>query len=171
MELLIPGLVLVALMVYASTKLKKATAKALEAEEVENHEFSISKPAGFINVVSPDDGLLFKAYTKDYAESAPNFRKAEATISVTENSNLPRALEELKQAGGVISYKPESDGPNSPVTVRIDRVEDGSRIHRSIKLIQKGDRVYRLQFDTPDGCEEEFVIARREMNDSFELNA
>src|SRR5215218_8926411 len=171
MELLIPGLILVAVMAYASTKLKKATARALEAEEIETGEFSISKPAGFINVVSPDDGLLFKAYTKDYAENAPNSRKAEATISTTESSNIQQVLEELKQTGGVVSYKPESDERDSPLGVRIDRIEDGTLLHRSIKLIQKGDRVYRLQFDTPDGCEEEFAIARREMNDSFELKA
>ncbi|MEP7213869.1 MAG: hypothetical protein ABI791_12370 [Acidobacteriota bacterium] len=169
MELLIPGLILVALMAYASTRLKKATARALEAEDVETDEFSITKPAGFINVVTPDDGLLFQAYTKEFADTAPNARKAAATIRVTEYATIGQVVDELKQSAGFVSSRPENDAADSPVTVRIDRVEDGVTFHRSIKLIQKDDRVYRLQFDTPAECQDEFLIAGREINESFEL--
>ena len=169
MELLIPGLILVALMAYASTRLKKATARALEPEDVVSDEFSIAKPAGFINVVTPDDDLLFQAYTKEYADSAPNTRKAAATIRAIENVNLGQVVQELKQSSGFVSSKPESDAAGSPVTVRVDRVEDGVTFHRTIKLIQKDDRVYRLQFDVPEGEQDEFLVAGREMIESFEL--
>ena len=169
MELLIPGLVLVALMVYASTRLKKATARALEAEDVETDEFSITKPAGFINVVSPDDGLLFKAYTKEYADDAPNFPRAEATITVRGSFDIPTALSELEQSGGIVSVKAESEDAGSPYIVRIDREEGGSTIRRSVKLVQKGDRVYSFRFDSPASCDEEFLVARREMNDSLTI--
>ena len=169
MELLIPGLALVALMVYVSTKLKKAAAEALEPEDVETDEFSIAKPAGFINVASPDDGLLFRAYTKEFADTAPNFRKADATIRVAENSSIARVSDALKESGEVISYKPETNGSDSPQIIRIDVAGNGGTLHRSVKLIQKEDRVFMLQFDTPEGCEDEFLVARRQMNDSFEL--
>lgn len=169
MELLIPGLALVALMVYASTRLKKATARALEAEEIRTEHFSISKPAGFINVVTPDDGLLLQAYTKEYAERAPNLRKAEATVRVKAGTSIERELDELKQTSGFVSYKSEGETPDSPSLVRIDKTADGGVIRRSVKLFQDGDRVYRLQIDVPDGGEEEFTVARRELNESFEL--
>lgn len=156
-------------MAYASTKLKKATARALEPEDVVTDEFSITKPAGFINVVSPDDGLLFQAYTKEFADSAPNARKGAATIRVTEDAKIEQVVRELKQSSGFVSSKPESVAAGSPVTVRIDRVEDGVTFHRTIKLIQKDDRVYRFQFDVPEGCQDEFVVPGREMIESFEL--
>ena len=169
MELLIPGLVLVALMVYASTRLKKATARALEAEDVETDEFSITKPAGFINVVSPDDGLLFRAYTKEFADDAPNFPKAEATVTVRDNTDVSTVLSELQQAGGVVSAKADSESAGSPYIVRIDRDADGSKIRRSVKLSQSGGRVFSLIFDSPASCDEDFVVARREMNETFQV--
>jgi hypothetical protein len=169
MELLIPGLALVALMVYASTRLKKATARALEAEEIETEHFSISKPAGFINVVSPDGDRLLQAYTKEFAESAPNVRKAEATVRVRSGSTVGSELEVLKSIPGFVSSKWEEGSHGSPCLVRLDQTIDGTVIHRSVKLVEDEGLVYRLQIDVPAGCDDEFTAARREMNDSFEV--
>jgi hypothetical protein len=170
MELLIPGLALVALMIYASTKIKKAAAQALETEDVETDEFSITKPAGFINIVSPGEGLLFHAYTKEFSDDAPNFRKAEATIRVIENSDADRVLEELKRSGGDVAYQRLDSGPlYESRPCRIDRDIDGVKVIRYVKLLQKDGRVYQFQFDTPAEFKDEFGPAVREMNDSFAL--
>jgi hypothetical protein len=171
MELLIPGLALVALMVYASTRLKKATALALEPEQIETEHFSISKPAGFINVVSPDNGLLLQAYTKEFADAAPNMRKAEATVRIAAGTSLERELGELKQTDGFVSYKNDGETPGSPCLIRFDKTIDANRVSRTVKLFQDGDSVYSLQIDVPDGGDEEFAVARRELNESFELKS
>jgi hypothetical protein len=66
MELLIPGLILVALMVYVSTRIKKSAASAYEQETVDAEEFSIVKPEGFIIIESGDPNVIFAAYSKEY---------------------------------------------------------------------------------------------------------
>ena len=69
MELLIPGLALVALMVWASTRIKRTAADAFAPEVIDTPEFSIKKPEGWLSIAVPT--LPFEAYTKDYAPS-PN---------------------------------------------------------------------------------------------------
>src|SRR5687767_8261126 len=49
MELLIPGLILVALMVYASTRIKRTAAAAFDRETVDTEDFIIQKPEGFLH--------------------------------------------------------------------------------------------------------------------------
>ena len=59
MEILIPGLILVGLMVWVSTRIKRNAAKAFEREEIETAEFSLTKPEGFLAPVDPADGDTF----------------------------------------------------------------------------------------------------------------
>ena len=66
MEILIPGLILVALMVWASTKIKKKASAAYEDEIVETDTFILEKPEGFISPAYPDEGLEFAAYSKEF---------------------------------------------------------------------------------------------------------
>ena len=81
MELLIPGLILVALMVYASTRIKKKAAAALDRERITTETFTIVKPEGFINIALPDAGLLFQAYSKEFASGSNGVRSVVATVS------------------------------------------------------------------------------------------
>jgi hypothetical protein len=165
MELLIPGLILVGLMVYASTKIKKIAAKALESEKVETPDYAISKPEGFINVVSPDDGLLFRAYTKEFAdEGASKFRKAEATIRVLRATDAARICDELKHFAGFDSYDTAAGR-----VVRVEAEDEGVSLIRMLKLIPKDGDVYQLRIDTPAECRDEYDPAIRELIDSFEL--
>lgn len=171
MEILIPGLILVALMVYASTKIKKASAQALEAEQVETPDYVISKPAGFINVISPDDGLLFHAYTKEFAEDAPAFRRAEATIRVFDNSDARDLYGELKRSADRVVYEKDGENDSDGSKLSIDILVDDIRVERSLKLLQKGASVYRFCFDTPAECRDQYDSAKREMIESFHLKA
>ncbi|HKX82627.1 MAG TPA: hypothetical protein VJL58_00275 [Pyrinomonadaceae bacterium] len=86
MELLIPGLILVALMIWASTKIKKSAAAAYAEETFTADRFTIEKPEGFIIPVNEDSPYVFTARTKEYEtigrESIP-----QATASVTIESD------------------------------------------------------------------------------------
>ena len=68
MEILIVGAIVVALMVYASTKIKRSAAAAFEEETIETDEYSFVKPEGFLNPVEPEGYLAFYAYSKEYGE-------------------------------------------------------------------------------------------------------
>jgi len=84
MELLIPGLILVALMAYVSTRIKKSAARAFEAEQVTGDGFSLEKPDGFLVRTGGKAGLLFDAYSKDFGTTggAENIRAAKAIVTV-----------------------------------------------------------------------------------------
>ena len=153
-------------MIYVSTKIKKASAQALEAEDIDAGAFTMTKPAGLVNIVSPGRGLLFHAYTREFADDAPQFPKAEATVRVAESTDLSDAVEELKRSGGHVAYEKKDD---VGVSLRIDRTEQGTMLCSSYRLIQNDGRVYQFRFDTPEGCKDEFGPAVREMSDSFAI--
>src|SRR6478735_1312021 len=98
MELLIPGLILVALMVWASTKIKRSAAKAFDAEHVEGDGFAIDKPAGFLNRHYDSSEYLFDAYSKEYGPGkADNVRAATAIVySSDESINEAATLEQTR---------------------------------------------------------------------------
>lgn len=87
MEILFVGLILVALMVYASTRIKRSAAAAFDPETVETDEFVIQKPEGFLNVVGGDEKYAFEAYSKEFGvDDAGKFRQGQAFLTV---SNVP----------------------------------------------------------------------------------
>src|SRR6187399_163340 len=100
MELLIPGLILVALMVYASTRIKKIAAKAFEAETIETADFVIKKPEGFLNVINGDPRYAFEAYSKEFGgPGAEEFRKGTATLTVHEGTTSEAVAAEILESG------------------------------------------------------------------------
>jgi len=66
LAILIPGLILVALMVYASTRIKRVAAEAFEAETIETDEFAVEKPDGFLNILNRDPALALDAYSREF---------------------------------------------------------------------------------------------------------
>ena len=79
MEIFIVGVMVVALMVYVSTRIKKSAAQAYEPETIDAEDFTINKPAGFINPVNDDSAFVFEAFTKDFGtDEAKDFRQARA---------------------------------------------------------------------------------------------
>src|SRR5262245_36415410 len=66
MELLITGMIRVALMVYASARIKKSAAMAYDEELIDTDEFSITKPEGFIIPTNGDGRFAFAAYSKEF---------------------------------------------------------------------------------------------------------
>jgi hypothetical protein len=99
MEILIPGLILVALMVYASTKLKKSAAKALERETIENENFSIIKPEGFIHILNGDPAYAFEAYSKGFGNGdKKGIRQAIIKLRSLENTNANKVASDVKNS-------------------------------------------------------------------------
>ncbi len=81
MEILIPGLILVGFMVWASTRIKRNAARAFEREDIDTSDFSLIKPDGFLAVAEPPDGLLFSAYSKEFGTGeAESIRRATAEV-------------------------------------------------------------------------------------------
>jgi archaellum component FlaG (FlaF/FlaG flagellin family) len=167
MELLIPGLALVALMVYASTRIKKSAAKAYESETIETDDFVIIKPAGFLAVVGGDPAYAFEAYTKDFgSDETSDIRKAtvhvvidrspESSATVDENENVMR--DETEQIGGSQYRITESRRKLRDIDLRVLR-----------KAGQKDGRPVVLEVVFLNETTDEFIRDIESMLQSFEL--
>jgi len=83
MEIWIIGGVVVALMIYVSTKIKKESKRAYEREIFETEEFSITKPDEFLIPVGEDSEYVFEARSRDFGtEDARDFYQCQATIKL-----------------------------------------------------------------------------------------
>jgi hypothetical protein len=106
MEIFIVGLILVALMVYASTKIKKVAAEAFERETIEAEDFTISKPKGFIHPFNETSAFAFEAYTKDFgAEPASDFKQSRATLRIISDSTFEAVCKDAKKSADKILSK------------------------------------------------------------------
>jgi hypothetical protein len=113
MEIWIIGGIIVALMVYASTKIKRSAARAYERETVEVAEFTILKPEDFLSPV--ETAYAFEAYSKEFGRGdAEEIRQA--TITVTRSDS----------AGSQGYSEAESEIDGNPVRVYRKNVEAGS---------------------------------------------
>ena len=82
MEILIVGVIIVALMAYVSTKIKKAASEAYKQEMLENEYFTITKPEGFIVPVKEHSEFMFEAYSKEFGEDeADKFNQCWAVVN------------------------------------------------------------------------------------------
>src|SRR5262245_39275440 len=107
MEILIIGVLLVALMVYVSTKIKKAAKQAYEQETFENEYFTITKPEGFIIPVKEASEFLFEAYSKDLGEEFTNeeFNQCQATVTEKAGIEAETEIVESEKLEKEISFK------------------------------------------------------------------
>ena len=170
MELLIPGLILVALMVYASTKIKKTAAMAFEAETVETDKFRVEKPEGFLNVLNLDSMLEFEAYSKEYGEGdAKGTRAARAELRFYKDRKLKYATDAIRELVTVKSDTPEIiDGRKYQVIEGAS--EDGElRFNEIYKLTEKDGGVYEFKLKVLDDAEPELVKRAEMLFSGFEL--
>ncbi len=146
MELLIPGLILVALMVWASTKIKRDAAAAFEPETIETDEFIIRKPDGFLHVVNDDSGLAFRAYSKEYGKNELNGdRQATIEVSIHRDSDLKAASSHLENDdAGLSDVQTYLDGGENAMTFVIDSANGEPRHVRHYKLITRGTNILEL---------------------------
>jgi hypothetical protein len=156
MELLIPGLLLVALMIWASTKIKRSAAAAFDAEHIEGDGFALDKPDGFLNLQYGSSDHLFDAYSKEFGlGEASNVRAATAVVYSTDESlNEAATLEQTRLMNSDRSERFELDGRHCIiVTGQEDR--DGHKFHVSEKLLECGARTIVLKVEaleeTPEG--------------------
>ncbi len=171
MEILIPGLILVALMVYASTRIKKSAALAYEAETVETDDFIIHKPAGFLNVINGDPHYAFEAYSKEFGpEGAEEIRRATATLTIR------RGIAQDRVAANLIGSGITKIGDTNEIVdgiryrnFELKRKDKGHTFRVYYKLAEKDEKVYELEINALNEPTDEFVRNIETMRDSFIL--
>jgi len=173
MEILIVGVIIVALMAYVSTKIKKSAAQAYEREEIETEDFRIIKPAGFINPINDESAFMFEAYTKDLGkDEARIFRRARATLRVVSGLNFETVCKDSKNYSGKITSKNfVEDAPEGRkiFLLESEKTEQEVKIFSFWKIVESRERqkVYELQISVLEDYREEFAGEIGEMIESF----
>jgi hypothetical protein len=107
MEILIIGVILVIVMAYVSTKIKKAANEAYEQENFESEHFRIIKPDGFIIPIKNESAFLFEAYSKDLGEELieEDFYQCQATVTEKTGIEAGTKVVEAERLEKGISFK------------------------------------------------------------------
>lgn len=154
MELLIPGLILVALMVYASTRIKKTAAAAFDAEFIDTTAFSIEKPEGFLSVVGGP--LEFEAYSRDFGvEGAEDVRKVRVEIRKLAGRELEEVADEIASSEEVVATTNEVIDGRKYSLLETKRLDKGNEFRDHYKLSGSDGDVFELKVITLAGLSEE----------------
>jgi len=173
MEILIVGVLLVALMAYVSTKIKKSAAQAFEREEIETENFAIIKPAGFINPINDDSAFAFEAYTNDLGtDKARIFRRARATLRIISGLNFETVCRDTKNsAGRILSKKFIEAAPEEQKVFLLEseKTEQEVKTFSFWKIVESREqrKVYELQIAVLEDYREDLADEVSEMIESF----
>jgi hypothetical protein len=162
MEILILGLILVALMVWASTKIKKNVAQAYEREVIDNADFSLVKPNGFLHVLNGDPKFAFEAYSKEFGKDENNgVRQARATIRHIENTTAKKVSDDARRN----LSEPETEGSY----VSGLKSEGDAVFEIFHKIIAKNGGVFDLEVSVLHDYADEQTANVHELLDSFQV--
>lgn len=139
MELLIPGLILVAVMAYLSTRIKKRAADAFTAERIDTGRYSFEKPEGFLHVIG-DEQHEFMAYSNEFGEyDDSRFRRATIELDVLPGTDVASVSEAICEAAESSNVRPEN-------IIEADERANETEFRAVYKLIERDGSVYRLRF-------------------------
>ncbi|MGQ0542132.1 MAG: hypothetical protein ACT4O9_09835 [Blastocatellia bacterium] len=171
MEILIPGLILVALMIYVSTKIKKNAAQAYEREIIETDRFSVVKPEGFIQPIDESLQAAFRAYSKDFGiDDTADLRQAWVEVRIHENANFEECRDEIAKAvSNIVSEQPYMDASEKAVVIEAEQILKDVSIHARFKLIKRGDSVIELRISVLPESKDAYFGRMEEMMESFEV--
>lgn len=158
MEILIPGLILVGFMIWASTRIKRNAAEAFEREEIQTKEFSIMKPEGFLAPVDPADGMVFSAYSKDFGrDDAERLRQATVEIRRFDDAHFEEICERAKVDSSKVTSEQKGviDGRKC-ATIIVERSEGDVEVETSYRILAGGQAVYQLAVTVLPELTEEF---------------
>lgn len=169
MEILILGIILVAIMVWASTRIKRTAAAAFDAETVETEHFTIKKPDGWLSVVEPKAPYLFEAYTKDFG-APPNegIRLGTASVEAIDDS-VDEIVARETVDGEVIDELREIVGGHHYRVVEMTLSEDDVDRLEWLKFADAGDAVYTFRVKVLADATDAFRRDIEAMVDSFEI--
>lgn len=160
MELLIPGLILVALMVYASTRIKRSAAEAFEPETIDTELFYFDKPEGFLTVLNGKPELMYEGYSREFGgDGAEDTRQGRVEVRKVNNTSLKEIVAEISRSAKVTSKTTEIIDERKYLLVEAERVDKGIGMVELYKLTESGSDVIELKITAMDETNEE--VARK----------
>lgn len=169
MEIFIIGGILVALMAYVSTRIKKTSAEAYKPEMLETAEYSVIKPEGYI--VPWNEESTFKAVSKEMGkESADKFYQSRADLRVFADLSFEDICRGArKSVKKVISEETARDGEMNFCFMHAQNFDNEIVIEVFYKIVENRQtkKVYELQVSVLSEAMEEFSAKASEILQSF----
>lgn len=170
LAILIPGLIIVALMVWASTRIKRIAATAFEPETIETDDFVIQKPDGFLNNLNGDPKYVFEAYSKEFGADATDIRQGRVQLTVIEGTAIEQIVASLSDKGDeIVDDATEVIGSTRYRLIEAKRDENGPDLCVTYKIAEKGSRVFTLETIRLAETSDEFARKIEAFANSFEL--
>lgn len=143
MEILVPGLLLVAFMVWASTRIKRRATEAFDEETIENDLFTIKKPAGYLHVLNDDSGKAFRGYSRESATvNRKDIKQATIEIEVHRDYSLDDLVKTIGQKSESVTDKnPYLDGGEKAMSLTAIRLDGEGEFQDNFKLVTRGKDV------------------------------
>src|SRR5215203_437289 len=169
MEILIVGVLIVALMVYASTKIKRSAAEAFEEETIETDEFSLLKPEGFLNPVEREDFLAFYAFSKDFGEeeTAEKVRQSLIKLKVLAGRSLTEICRDIKSNFEKVLTEEKPDA--NTVLLKGERSENDVETILYHKIIAARDKIFDLEMTVLADYAEKYEERAEKLQASFRV--
>ena len=157
-------------MVYASTKIKKTTAAAFDAETVETDEFVINKPDGFLHVLNGDPQYAFESYSKEFGgEGAEDVRRATATVVVKSSTVKEEAVRRLNAGNQVIDDRSEVIGETKYRLIETLAVANEIEYRNLFKIAERNGKAYVMTITAIAETTDDAMRNIEAMLDSFEI--
>ena len=168
MELLIPGLILVALMAWASTKIKKRAADAFEAETIETESYTLQKPEGFLHVLGNPDHEFY-AYSREFGEgTSAKVRRATIEIDTLKGASFADVRNAIKSSATDVEFVRET---SSECELETEETANEISVRGFYKVIRAQTAVYRLRFGVLSEHLDEYVDRVNDTLDSFSVSS
>jgi hypothetical protein len=175
MEILIIGLLLVALMVFVSTKIKTSAARAFESEIIERDEFKIVKPEGLMSPLDENSKYPFEARSREFG-SEKNWRnvwQAHAFLTVDEGLKFKAKCDEARRAADkILSEKTFNENDGEKVClIESEKTENEVPLIEFRKIVEsrKRKKTYDLQISVLRPLREVYIHKINDMTNSFRL--
>lgn len=169
MEILIVGVIVVAIMIWASTKIKRSAAAAFEEEAIETEEFSLIKPENFLNPVKNEYFLAFYAYSKEFGEeeSAEKMRQGLIKLKVLAGRSLAEIAKDVRQSFDKVLTDEKTD--ENTFLLKGERAENEVGKIFYHKITGKNEKVYDLEMSVLTDYEEKYKNGAEKLLNSFRV--
>ena len=167
MEILIVGGIIVALMVYVSTRIKKSAASAYEEEAIDAPRFALVKPEGFLSPVEPSGSHAFEAYSKDFGEGdAEKLRQAEAHVEILVDRPFAEACGAARRS---VDRVLSEETAERMFWLRGEKAVDGVETEVYRKIVASGESVFDLEIRVLREKAEEYAARIVKLLESFQV--
>ncbi len=148
MEILIIGLIIVALMAYTSTKIKRAAREAFEAETVSGDGYSIAKSDGYMLPARDDNSPVdLEIVSKEFGGGeCSKRRQASLTLTVSDGSDIAAIRKEMRrQLTEITEDELLKDSQKTTLAMTGDRELDGCPVRIFMRCFAHDAKIYRFE--------------------------